>query len=61
MCYIDLKLRFVFYFGRQITLPGEYNVAGAQALYERYYNLEKIRIPGPIREPILISVSKIIL
>ncbi|CAG9772553.1 unnamed protein product [Ceutorhynchus assimilis] len=41
---------------RHITLPGEYNVAGAQALYEREHNLEKIRIPGPIQEPILVSI-----
>ncbi|XP_066252226.1 A disintegrin and metalloproteinase with thrombospondin motifs 7 [Euwallacea similis] len=41
---------------RHITLPGEYNVAGAQALYERDHNLEKIRIPGPIHEPILVSI-----
>ncbi|KAH1005898.1 hypothetical protein HUJ04_006801 [Dendroctonus ponderosae] len=41
---------------RHITLPGEYNVAGAQALYEREHNLEKIRIPGPIHEPILVSI-----
>lgn len=42
---------------RHITLPGEYTVAGAQALYERKNELEKIRIPGPIREPILVYVS----
>ncbi|XP_008201118.2 A disintegrin and metalloproteinase with thrombospondin motifs 7 isoform X1 [Tribolium castaneum] len=41
---------------RHITLPGEYTVAGAQALYERDSQLEKIRIPGPIREPIVVYV-----
>ncbi|XP_063908818.1 A disintegrin and metalloproteinase with thrombospondin motifs 7 isoform X2 [Zophobas morio] len=41
---------------RHITLPGEYTVAGAQALYERDNQLEKIRIPGPIREPIVVYV-----
>ncbi|XP_050293147.1 A disintegrin and metalloproteinase with thrombospondin motifs 7-like [Anthonomus grandis grandis] len=41
---------------RHITLPGEYNVGGAQALYERDHLLEKIRIPGPIYEPILVSI-----
>jgi hypothetical protein len=44
-------------FCRHITLPGEYTVAGAQALYERDNQLEKIRIPGPIREPIVVYVS----
>ncbi|XP_017770660.1 PREDICTED: A disintegrin and metalloproteinase with thrombospondin motifs 7, partial [Nicrophorus vespilloides] len=39
---------------RHITLPGEYTVAGAQTLYERDNELEKIRIPGPIQEPILL-------
>ncbi|XP_049821025.1 A disintegrin and metalloproteinase with thrombospondin motifs 7 isoform X2 [Aethina tumida] len=41
---------------RHITLPGEYTVAGAQALYERDNELEKIRIPGPIQEPIVVYV-----
>ncbi|KAF7274067.1 hypothetical protein GWI33_013249 [Rhynchophorus ferrugineus] len=41
---------------RLITLPGEYNVAGAQALYERESSIEKIRIPGPIQEPIVVSI-----
>ncbi|KAJ8938423.1 hypothetical protein NQ318_011862 [Aromia moschata] len=39
---------------RHITLPGEYTVAGSQALYERDNQLEKIRIPGPILEPIVV-------
>ncbi|KRT86067.1 hypothetical protein AMK59_1874, partial [Oryctes borbonicus] len=41
---------------RHITLPGEYTVAGAQALYERDNEVEKIRIPGPIKESILVYV-----
>ncbi|XP_025830015.1 A disintegrin and metalloproteinase with thrombospondin motifs 7 isoform X2 [Agrilus planipennis] len=41
---------------RHITLAGEYTVAGAQALYERDNEWEKIRIPGPIKEPIVIYV-----
>lgn len=44
-------------FYRHITLPGEYTVAGAQALYERENEVEKIRIPGPIKESILVYVS----
>ncbi|XP_065156634.1 A disintegrin and metalloproteinase with thrombospondin motifs 12-like [Atheta coriaria] len=39
-----------------ITLPGEYTVAGVQALYERDNELEKIRIPGPIQESILFYI-----
>ncbi|KAJ8979150.1 hypothetical protein NQ317_016770 [Molorchus minor] len=39
---------------RHITLPGEYTVAGTPALYERDNQLEKIRIPGPILEPIVV-------
>ncbi|PNF40674.1 hypothetical protein B7P43_G03792 [Cryptotermes secundus] len=39
---------------RQITLAGEYLVAGTPALYERERDWEKVRIPGPIKEDILI-------
>ncbi|XP_076620762.1 A disintegrin and metalloproteinase with thrombospondin motifs 7 isoform X1 [Colletes latitarsis] len=39
---------------RQITLAGEYEVAGTPALYERDRDREKIRIPGPIKEDIAI-------
>ncbi|KAJ4433156.1 hypothetical protein ANN_15413 [Periplaneta americana] len=39
---------------RQITLAGEYQVAGTPALYERERDWEKVRIPGPIKEDILI-------
>lgn len=42
---------------RQITLAGEYDVAGTPALYERDHDKEKIRIPGPIREDIVVYVS----
>lgn len=38
-------------------MPGEYTVAGSQALYERDNHLEKIRIPGPILEPVVVYVS----
>lgn len=41
---------------RHITLAGEYTIAGIQALYEREKELEKLRIPGPLKEPILIYV-----
>ncbi|XP_032687122.1 A disintegrin and metalloproteinase with thrombospondin motifs 7-like isoform X2 [Odontomachus brunneus] len=39
---------------RQITLAGEYEVAGTPALYEREQDKEKIRIPGPIKEAITV-------
>nr|XP_012140613.1 PREDICTED: A disintegrin and metalloproteinase with thrombospondin motifs 7-like isoform X5 [Megachile rotundata] len=41
---------------RQITLAGEYEVAGTPALYERDRDREKVRIPGPIREDIAVYV-----
>lgn len=53
---VNKKTNVKFYFSH-ITLPGEYTVAGAQALYERDNELEKIRIPGPIQEPIVVYVS----
>ncbi|KAF7997831.1 hypothetical protein HCN44_009229 [Aphidius gifuensis] len=39
---------------KQITFAGEYNVAGTPALYERDYDREKIRIPGPTKGDIVI-------
>ncbi|XP_024946984.1 A disintegrin and metalloproteinase with thrombospondin motifs 7 isoform X2 [Cephus cinctus] len=39
---------------RQITLAGEYEVAGTPALYERERDKEKVRIPGPIKEDIAV-------
>ncbi|XP_058791998.1 A disintegrin and metalloproteinase with thrombospondin motifs 7-like isoform X2 [Phymastichus coffea] len=39
---------------RQITLAGEYQVAGTPALYERDRDKEKVRIPGPIKEDIVV-------
>ncbi|XP_012281942.2 A disintegrin and metalloproteinase with thrombospondin motifs 7 [Orussus abietinus] len=39
---------------RQITLAGEYEVAGTPALYERDRDKEKVRIPGPIKEDIVV-------
>ncbi|KAF5299315.1 hypothetical protein FQA39_LY02488 [Lamprigera yunnana] len=55
---IGTALSKTFYLNgkRHITLAGEYTVSGTQALYERENELEKIRIPGPIKEPILIYV-----
>ncbi|XP_034246810.1 A disintegrin and metalloproteinase with thrombospondin motifs 7-like [Thrips palmi] len=41
---------------RKITLPGEYDVGGTAALYERVGDLETVRIPGPLRDGILIYV-----
>ncbi|KAJ1530655.1 hypothetical protein ONE63_005527 [Megalurothrips usitatus] len=48
----------VFYLNgrRKITLPGEYDVAGTAALYERVGDLETVRIPGPLRDGILVYV-----
>ncbi|XP_054289073.1 A disintegrin and metalloproteinase with thrombospondin motifs 7-like [Macrosteles quadrilineatus] len=40
----------------EITIAGEYTIAGSAALYERNKDLEKLRIPGPIKEDILIYV-----
>ncbi|XP_060526529.1 A disintegrin and metalloproteinase with thrombospondin motifs 7 isoform X2 [Cylas formicarius] len=51
-----LKKKFYLNGKRHITLPGEYSIAGTQALYERENHLEKIRIPGPIKEPIVVSI-----
>lgn len=54
---IDQGSFIIEIFFRHVTLAGEYTIAGAQALYERDNELEKIRIPGPLKEPILIYVS----
>ncbi|XP_018575979.1 A disintegrin and metalloproteinase with thrombospondin motifs 7-like [Anoplophora glabripennis] len=51
-----LSRRFYLNGKRHITLPGEYTVAGTQALYERDNHLEKIRIPGPVLEPIVLYI-----
>ena len=42
---------------RLIELPGEYNIAGAVGLYEREAELEKMIIPGPIKQDIALYVS----
>jgi len=55
--YNDKTLKLRFWSGRQITLAGEYEVAGTPALYERDRDREKIRIPGPIKEDIAVYVS----
>ncbi|XP_056632965.1 A disintegrin and metalloproteinase with thrombospondin motifs 7 isoform X1 [Diorhabda sublineata] len=51
-----LARRFYLNGARHIFLPGEYTVAGTQALYGRDNQLEKIRIPGPIMEPIVVYI-----
>lgn len=48
--------RFYLNGKRHITIPGEYIVAGTQALYDRDNDMEKILIPGPIRESIIVYV-----
>ncbi|CAH1284005.1 unnamed protein product [Diabrotica balteata] len=51
-----LERKFYLNGERHIFLPGEYTVAGTQALYGRDNHLEKIRIPGPIMEPIVVYI-----
>ncbi|CAH1118874.1 unnamed protein product [Phaedon cochleariae] len=51
-----LARKFYLNGDRHISLPGEYTVAGTQALYGRDNHLEKIRIPGPILEPIVVYI-----
>ena len=54
--YYNLEIWFSSQLNRQITLAGEYEVAGTPALYERDRDREKVRIPGPIKEDIAIYV-----
>jgi ADAM-TS Spacer 1 len=42
---------------RLISMSGEYDVAGSLGLYERDNELEKLKIPGPIKEDISLYVS----
>lgn len=51
----SLILRITF---RNATLT-EYFVAGAQAIYERDRDWEKVRITGPIEEDIKVYVSDV--
>ncbi|KAL1396499.1 hypothetical protein pipiens_010494 [Culex pipiens pipiens] len=41
---------------RHIQLPGEYEMAGSLALYERDDEQERVKIPGPISDDIVIAV-----
>uniref|UniRef100_A0A1Q3G327 Putative disintegrin metalloproteinases with thrombospondin repeat n=1 Tax=Culex tarsalis TaxID=7177 RepID=A0A1Q3G327_CULTA len=41
---------------RHIQLPGEYEMAGSLALYERDDEQERVKIPGPITDDIVIAV-----
>ncbi|XP_043465950.1 A disintegrin and metalloproteinase with thrombospondin motifs 12-like isoform X1 [Leptopilina heterotoma] len=41
---------------RQITLPGEYLITGTYGHYEREEDMEKVTIPGPIREDIAVYI-----
>lgn len=43
---------------RLISMSGEYEIAGAMGLYERENEIEKLKIPGPIREDIALYVRK---
>lgn len=40
-----------------ILISGEYEIAGSLGLYEREHELEKLTLPGPIKEDITIHVS----
>lgn len=42
---------------RLISMSGEYDVAGSLGLYERDNEVEKLKIPGPIKEDISLYVS----
>lgn len=42
---------------RLISMPGEYDIAGSLGLYERDNEVEKLKIPGPIKEDISLYVS----
>lgn len=42
---------------RLISMSGEYQIAGATGLYERENEMEKLKIPGPIKEDITLFVS----
>lgn len=42
---------------RLISMSGEYQIAGATGLYERENEMEKLKIPGPIKEDIALFVS----
>lgn len=42
---------------RLISMSGEYEIAGAVGLYERDSEIEKLKIPGPIKEDISLYVS----
>ncbi|KAK6644121.1 hypothetical protein RUM43_000388 [Polyplax serrata] len=40
----------------EITLSGEYEVAGSIGLYEREKDVERIHIPGPLKEDIIVYI-----
>lgn len=42
---------------RLISMSGEYEIAGSAGLYERDNDLEKLKVPGPIKEDISLYVS----
>lgn len=46
---------------RLISMSGEYKIAGTVGLYERENELEKLKIPGPIKEDISLFVSLILI
>lgn len=42
---------------RLISMSGEYQIAGTTGLYERENEMEKLKIPGPIKDDIALFVS----
>lgn len=46
---------------RLISMSGEYQIAGTTGLYERENEMEKLKIPGPIKDDIALFVSPFLL
>lgn len=40
-----------------IVMSGEYDIAGSMGLYEREHEVEKLKVPGPIKFDISLYVS----
>jgi hypothetical protein len=43
---------------RLIAMPGEYEIAGALGLYERDQEMEKLVIPGPVKDDVALYVNR---
>ena len=42
---------------RLILMSGEYDIAGTAGLYERENDVEKLKVPGPIKEDVSLYVG----